>query len=629
MPTTASPTPYTFTVQVTDSTLPTSQTQSKLLAIPIQQPQPLSISPSSLPTGATATPYAAALTTSGGIPPYTWTLTSGQLPAGLVFDAATGAITGTPILVGSSTFTVQVADSEVTPASISASYTISIAPGSNSNSLISGQYSFLFNGFDSQGQVTMGGSFATDGNGKITGGAEDSNRVGSSSDTGVIVRATLTGSYSMGTDGRGTMELIATNSVNVAVVRDYDLVLDSNGNIRFFENNATTTNTEPTQPLNRKTYGSGIMRPVTGSGFSDASFSGNYAFVFTGNDLAGARTALAGVVHADGVGNLTTGGGGPNGDYNEAGTFSSQLQITGIFSFDAGTHAVVTLTFELPGKAAYTLEYSVDFVSPSDIVFVPVDPTDATHPRLSGEMILQSPTTPFNSSALSGPSVATGTGLNGTNASVLAGLLTLASKTTPGCAPGVANCVTLGYDENNGGTIASPSFTGNYQITSNGRVAFSNLGAQGGAQRVAVAYLTGPGEGFTLGSDSAVTAGLLEQQETGVTFAASSVEDGYTLSAAFPAENQVNNIIGQVSANGTNSIVGTLDEFTPPSTPNLDQSIVATYGNITAAGRGTITTNSPIGLPTNLAFYIVSPGIFRAIPTDASDQHPEVIFFDH
>jgi hypothetical protein len=65
-------------------------------------------------------------------------------------------------------------------------------------------------------------------------------------------------------------------------------------------------------------------------------------------------------------------------------------------------------------------------------------------------------------------------------------------------------------------------------------------------------------------------------------------------------------------------------------TPNLGQSLVASYANISAVtGRGTLTTNSPIGFPTNLAFYIVSPGILRAIPLDASDQHPEIIFFDH
>jgi hypothetical protein len=36
------------------------------------------------------------LTASGGNPPYSYTITSGSLPAGLTLDAATGAVTGTP-----------------------------------------------------------------------------------------------------------------------------------------------------------------------------------------------------------------------------------------------------------------------------------------------------------------------------------------------------------------------------------------------------------------------------------------------------------------------------------------------------------------------------------------------------
>jgi hypothetical protein len=615
VPTAASSNPYSFTVQVSDSTLPNSQIQSKPLAISIQTPQPLAILPASLPSGTTATPYSTLLTASGGIPPYTWQITNGQLPSGLTFSPANAAISGTPVLVTSSTFTVQVTDSEFVPVSTSATYTITIAAGTNSNSLISGSYSFLFNGFDSQGSVALVGSLVADGNGKFTGGGLDSNRV-----SGAVNGQSLTGTYSLGTDGRGTMQIIATNSLNVTLTTDYNLVLDSSGNISFFENNSSASDNDTLQ-----THGAGIMKPANSASFGAGAFNGNYAFLFRGFDLAGSPTVLGGVIHADGIGSITPG----TGDYNEAGTFSPALGLSGDFSFDSGSRGGASFTFDLPGKSPYTLSYIFRFVTPSDIFFVASDPTDATHPRLSGEMILQSPTTTFNALALSGPGVTSSTGLNGSNASVLAGLLTPA---TVGCTPGVANCVTLAYDENNDGAIASPSLTGNFQISANGRVAFTNLGPQGGTERVAVAYLTGPSQGFTIGSDAAVTSGILDQQETGIAFADSSVLGGYTISTAFPAEAAVNNVIGQVSASGTGSMVGvqTLDEFTPPLTPNVGQSLVASYANISATtGRGTMTTNSPIGFPTNLAFYIVSPGILRAIPLDASDKHPEVIFFDH
>ena len=633
-PTAANSTPYTFTVQVSDSTLPTSQVVQEQLAISIQNPQPLSISPSSLPTGQTAAPYSASFSASGGIPPYTWAITSGQPPPGLHFNSASGQITGTPILVTTSNFTVQVTDSQPTPATLSANYSISITPGTNSDSLMTGEYSFLFQGFDSDGSVTLGGSLATDGNGKITGGGLDSNRVSGVIGGTTVARATLTGTYSVGTDGRGTMELTATTGLPaLTVTLDFDLVLDANGNIHFFEDNSTTTNTDP-----KKTHGLGIMKPVTQS-FATGSFSGNYAFLFTGANTSGHRTALGGVIHANGNGNIGAPGSGANGDYNEDGTFSSQLAVTGTYSFLSGTHGEAELTFDLPGKSPYTLTFSFDFVSTSDIFFVDIDPTDATHARLSGEMILQSPTTTFDATALSGPSVATGTGLSSTNASVFAGLL---APATANCTPGVANCVALTYDENNAGTIANPSLVGNFQINPNGRVDFSFNQLSGtqltpvSTPRLAVAYLFGAGQGFTMGADAAVTTGLLDQQETGVTFSDSSIDDNYTLSAAFPAENQVSNVIGQTSASGTGSLLGTIDEVTPPPTSNLAQSVTPNFGqslvgtyNVSATGRATMTTNAPAGLPTNLVLYIVSPGNFRAISLDPSDQHPQVFFFDH
>jgi Putative Ig domain len=642
-PIAANSTPYTFTIQVTDSTLPTSQLQQESLSISIQNPQPLSISPSSLPSGQTAAAYSASLSASGGIPPYTWAITSGQLPPGLQFNPANAQITGTPILVTTSNFTVQVSDSEPAPttATLSANYSITITAGTSNDSLITGEYSFLFQGFDSDGAVALGGSLVTDGNGKITGGGLDSNRVSGVIGGLDVARATLTGTYSVGTDGRGTMELIATTTLpTLTLTIDFDLVLDSNGNVHFFEDDSTTTNTDP-----KKTHGIGIMKPAPGS-FAIGSFHGNYAFLFTGADSSGNRTALGGVVYADGSGDILTPGSGANGDYNEAGTnggFSPQLAVTGTFSFDSSTHGDAALVFGLPGKSPYTLAFSFDFVSPNDIFFVDVDATDSTHPRLSGEMILQSPTTTFNASVFSGPSVATGTGLNTANASVMAGLLTPVPTTTANCTNGVANCVTLTYDENNAGTIDSPSLIGNFQIGANGRVAFTFNQLTGGqltavsAPRLAVAYLYGPGQGFIMGADTSVTTGLLEQQETGVTLSDSSIEDNYTLSSAFPAENQVPNLLGETTASGTGSLLGTIDEITPPPTsnllqsvtPNLDQSLVANYGGISATGRGTMSTNSPVGFPTNLAFYIVSPGSFRAISTDPNDTHPQVVLFDH
>jgi virginiamycin B lyase len=74
-------------------------------------PLPLAITTATLPNGATALAYSGNPIATGGTPPFSWSVTSGTLPAGLGLNAATGAITGTPTATGSSSFTLQVMDS--------------------------------------------------------------------------------------------------------------------------------------------------------------------------------------------------------------------------------------------------------------------------------------------------------------------------------------------------------------------------------------------------------------------------------------------------------------------------------------------------------------------------------------
>src|SRR5262249_56481212 len=59
-----------------------------------------------LPGGVVGTPYSQTLTASGGTAPYTFSILTGSLPAGLTLSGD-GIVSGAPTLAGTSTFTVR------------------------------------------------------------------------------------------------------------------------------------------------------------------------------------------------------------------------------------------------------------------------------------------------------------------------------------------------------------------------------------------------------------------------------------------------------------------------------------------------------------------------------------------
>jgi len=104
----------TFTVGVQDSESP-PQTAVRQLSITISPAVLLSITTTSLASGNVGAPYSASVNAIGGVYPYTWAIAAGNLPTGLSLNTTTGAITGTPLVKGTSNFTVQVTDSETPP----------------------------------------------------------------------------------------------------------------------------------------------------------------------------------------------------------------------------------------------------------------------------------------------------------------------------------------------------------------------------------------------------------------------------------------------------------------------------------------------------------------------------------
>ena len=110
------PSSGTFAVTVTDSTSPTPGTSTKNLTLAIAA-APLVITPVTLPAAQLTLNYSSfnppQLQATGGIPGYSWTVTGGSLPAGIVLSTA-GVFSGIPTgpVNTTSNFTVTVTDSQ-------------------------------------------------------------------------------------------------------------------------------------------------------------------------------------------------------------------------------------------------------------------------------------------------------------------------------------------------------------------------------------------------------------------------------------------------------------------------------------------------------------------------------------
>ena len=126
---------FSFTIEVRDST---GATAGEAFSISIASSLTIT-STSPLAPGALSTSYTQALAAISGVPPYSWSVSAGALPPGLILTAATGILSGTPTKTGTSNFTVTVTDAGAGTASKAFSLTIvsaltvstaSLSPGS-------------------------------------------------------------------------------------------------------------------------------------------------------------------------------------------------------------------------------------------------------------------------------------------------------------------------------------------------------------------------------------------------------------------------------------------------------------------------------------------------------------------
>jgi len=115
---------YNFTVRVQDSATPAaSATRNLTLTIGPSAP---SITTQTLPSASLGANYTAPLTATGGVAPFSWSVSQGELPPGVSLVASSGQLSGIPTVAGTYVFTIRLTDSAGTSAT--RPFTVVVAP---------------------------------------------------------------------------------------------------------------------------------------------------------------------------------------------------------------------------------------------------------------------------------------------------------------------------------------------------------------------------------------------------------------------------------------------------------------------------------------------------------------------
>jgi hypothetical protein len=562
-----------FTIQVVDSA---SNTASQALAIAVSKPAPLTILTSSLPSGTVNSPYSASLQATGGIEPYTWSITSGTLPVGLAFTPA-GLISGTPAASGTSSFTAQVTDSTTpTPQSQTVDLSITINPQTSNNMKLNGNYAFQVSGFDPNGLFLAAGSFFADGNGNITGGVMDTN-----DPTSVQTDVPFVGTYAIESNNLG---MLCFNPSGSTCARTFALAMSADGNSRIIEFDDTT---------GTGTRDSGVLLKQDPTAFSTAAISGYYAFGFLGEDAKGNRYGLAGEFGADGAGNI------PGGqlDSDDAGTLGTAVSFSGTYTAPSSTNGRGTAKLTVSGV---TTSYSFYVVSASNLLMMEVDPVSSGNGLVSGPILQQSAYGSFsNGSIVLTSAVETTAKCDSTSAQAQAGILNSVGNGTIG----------LSADQNCGGTLTQPSGQGSYSVASNGRTTV-NIPLSDGSTFAPVLYLVASNEAFLIGTDPGVSFGLVQGQSGGP-YSVASLSGTYAGGSLAPLSPAVNNQAG-IAVVGSNTLTLTTNIS---NTSGLSQNQTAQVGyTVTSGGRVALTE----GTSTTEILYLISPSQYVGISTDAN-----------
>ncbi len=650
-PTTAATT--TISVTATDSANHSTIAPSTITV----QPLPALTFTGSLPNGVVNQAYMQTLAATGGVGPYTYTLTAGALPAGLTLSAS-GVISGTPTAVGASSFTVTARDSEGTPQTANLPLVLLITyPASPNNSLLKGPYAFLFQGYDDvvagvlAYQTASIGSFTADGAGLALQGETDTNHQSGTLFTGnTVPTRNFLGSYTVGADGRGfltTTTLNANGTVGETVT--YALSLKLPTTPATFSNRASLIRYDGNQLAGTK--GTGVLLAQTAATFA-AGLNGSYAYGVFGDTpcLPSCTVGLAAGPVA-GVGQFTAAGGaitGGTADTNVAAANFPNSTLSGTTGAADGNGRVqLTLNTSQLAGTFYPSDYAAYIVDSNNVLLMSTDKHSA-YVLQAGTARLQTQATfsnaSLNAAFIGYENAAVNPGLVG---QTLTNVLNLSTSTViRAVGNGAGSCNTTNVDVAGvtglvntltglGGLVPISTVSqllGSYQITGNssctvagnGRAVYNYpqqtiLGLPTGTPPPPrVLYLASPNTGYFLETGYAGLGNI--EAQTGQPFTLATLNGTFVYGTIPQSTLATTNASGTFTADGQGRATRTRDENVGVGTVNVLQP----GGTQTGPNPLTAATAGRFQLGATPVIYAIAPGRFVLLETDALSTTPYI-----
>jgi hypothetical protein len=411
----------------------------------------------------------------------------------------------------------------------------------------------------------------------------------------------------------------------------YQVVLDGAGDLEMIETDVNGA-------------GSGIAQKSSNSNL----FTGNqtYAFGFTGVDSGGNRVGYVGLLPMNGSGMVIDGQMDVNDNGNDtnicgagpcsvAGTYSADPCNCGLWHMTLNAGSALLMNFDF-----FISSGQANKANPLTFYATSTNPV-ATHPAVSGTMVLQDSSLTYDKSHFKGTSVSALTGVNGANANVS---LTLGTTDGNGNFSGQ-------FDQNNAGSILSaaqfpPAGSTSYTYAASGttgRYTFNMLGNPTANPVVAplpfVLYASGANRGFLLdqSSSSVMTGTMSPQGKGGGGFAGSELPGTFgaatTSSGSFNVSPIAANLLltfpggGVFNVSGTQypgsqTVTGTLDL----NSPNGNVGAFAIALTAPSAQNYVIYVLDTSGVCNSLQSPVCAIQSFLTIDVDKTNPNPSVIF---